>query len=197
MCSGRRKNAGTERELVRRVLDEQHRLLKAGYSFSGHERDFLALNLKGREILDISGVSGADSISDGRAAVYADFDNDGDLDIFLRSQFGQCHRLFRNEIGQDNAYVRITLVGVRSGRDAFGAIVRVRSSSGILTKVKSGGSGYLSQSDPRLLFGLGRDDRTGTIEVRWPSGAVQVFDGVAVGQSIAIVEGKETITVLN
>ncbi len=56
-------------------------LLATGFSFSGYERDQLMLNLGEGKFLDISGVSGMDSITDGRGAVFADFDNDGDLDV--------------------------------------------------------------------------------------------------------------------
>ena len=142
-----------------------------GFSFSGYERDLLSLNLGGKKYLDISGISGLDSLSDGRAAVFADFDNDGDLDVFLTTPQDQTHLLFRNNIGQENNWLRIALEGgPGAGRDAFGAVVRVRTTAGTLTKVKSGGSGYMSQNDPRLLFGLGSDERAEWIEVSWPNG---------------------------
>ena len=75
-------------------------LFQKGLSFSGFERDALFLNLESREFQDISGVSGIDSISDGRAAVLADFDNDGDLDIFLTTIQGDGHLLFKNNVGR-------------------------------------------------------------------------------------------------
>ena len=154
-----------------------------GLSFSGFERDYVSLNMGGVETVDggtvsiryfdISGISGADSISDGRGAMFADFDNDGDSDIFLVALQGNAHHLFRNNIGQDTNFLRIELEGTQSGRDAFGAIVRIKTSAGILTKVKSGGSGFLAQNDPRLLFGLGADNEAEWVEIKWPSGATQ------------------------
>ena len=135
--------------------DHMGAIFKAGFSFSGYERDFLALNAGGGKFLNISGVSGVDSISDGRGSVFADLDNDGDLDIFLTAMQREAHYLFRNNVGQRNGFLRVELEGDRGGRDAFGAVVRVKTSAGILTKVKAGGSGYLSQWDPRLTFGLG------------------------------------------
>ena len=119
-----------------------------GFSFSGYERDPLYLNLGGKKFTDISGVSGIDSITDGRAGVFADFDNDGDLDVFSTTIQHQSHLLFRNNVGQDNNYLRIGLEGdAKTGLDAFGAVVRVKTSAGILTKIKSGGSGFISQHD--------------------------------------------------
>ncbi len=166
-------------------------IFREGLSFSGFERDLLCLNLGTRKFLDVSGVSGVDSISDGRGSLFADLDNDGDLDIFLTALQGEGHYLFRNNVGSRNGFLRVSLEGTRSGRDAYGAVVRVGTSTGILTKVKAGGSGYLSQSDPRLLFGLGGERRAGWVEVRWPSGARQKIEGVSAGASIRIVEGRE------
>jgi hypothetical protein len=163
-------------------------------SFAGYERDTLFLNLGTRRFLDISGVSGIDSITDGRAAVYADFDNDGDLDVFVTTLSGNL--LFRNEVGQSAAFLRVTLEGKKSGRDAYGAVVRLKSSAGVQTRVKSGGEGHLSQHDPRLLFGLGRDTRAEWLEVTWPSGAKQRFRGLHANQSVKITEGSDRLVIL-
>ena len=173
--------------------DHMGAIFKEGFSFSGYERDFLALNLVGRQFLDISGISGIDSISDGRGSVFADFDNDGDLDIFLTAVQGEAHFLFRNNVGQENGFVRVELQGTRSGRDAFGSVVRVKTSSGILTKIKAGGSGFLSQHDPRLLFGLGADTNAEWVEVTWPDGTAQRFEEVPAGSSLRIVQGSENL----
>lgn len=176
--------------------DHMGAIFKEGLSFSGFERDYLALNLGNKSYLDISGVSGVDSISDGRGAAFADFDNDGDTDIFLVALQGTAHHLFRNNVGQDNRSLRITLTGTDSGRDAFGAVVRVKTSAGVLTKVKAGGSGYLAQHDPRLLFGLGEDKRAEWVEVVWPSGRIDRLTAVAAGSSIEVVEGEADYTLL-
>ena len=176
-----------------------------GLSFSGFERDYVSLNLGGVDTvdggtvsiryLDISGISGADSISDGRGAMFADFDNDGDTDIFLVALQGSAHHLFRNNIGQDANFLRIELQGTQSGRDAFGAIVRIKTSAGILAKVKSGGSGFLAQNDPRLLFGLGGDTEAEWIEIKWPSGATQRLGKIPAGSSIRVVENPSHTTI--
>jgi thiol-disulfide isomerase/thioredoxin len=171
--------------------DLQAELFADGFSFSGYERDLVALNLGEGHYLDISGISGADSVNDGRGSVFADFDNDGDLDIFLRAMHGEAHHLFRNNVGTDAGFVRVTLRGTESGADAYGAEVRVKTSAGILTKVKAGGSGFVSQSDPRLLFGLGGDNAAQWLDVTWPSGAHQRFRGPSAGTSIFIVEGGD------
>jgi thiol-disulfide isomerase/thioredoxin len=167
--------------------------LLQGYSLSGFERDGVYLNQGGR-FLDVSGISGLDSISDGRAAVYGDFDNDGDLDVFLTTIQGAGHLLFRNNVGQDSAWLRVSLTGTRSGRDAFGAQVRVKFQGGVQTRVKSGGEGFMSQHDPRLLFGLGQDAQADWVEVTWPSGQKQRVGPVPARASIHLVEGEEGFT---
>ena len=163
-----------------------------GFSFSGYERDPLFLNLGNRKFVDISGCSGIDSVSDGRAGVFADFDNDGDLDVFSTTIQGQSHLLFRNNVGQDSRLLRVALEGGKSiGRDAWSAVVRVRTSAGTLTKTKAGGSGFISQHDPRLLFGLGTDESADSVEVTWPDGTVEPFAGpFAAGTTVRLVQGK-------
>jgi thiol-disulfide isomerase/thioredoxin len=158
--------------------DQAQLMFGEGFSFSGYERNPLFLGIEGKRFLDISGVSGIDSVLDGRAGVFADFDNDGDLDVFITNIQGEAHQLFRNNVGQDGRWVRVVVDGAaRYGRDAFGTVVRARLGDRTLTKIKSGGSGYLSQHDPRLLFGLGAAASLESLEVTWPDGAVERFAG--------------------
>jgi len=170
-------------------------IFQEGLSFSGYERDYLGMNMGGTELIDVSGVSGLDSIGDGRGAALADFDNDGDLDIFLVSFQRNAHELFRNNIGSDHGFVRVALEGTDSGRDGFGAVVRAATPNGVITKLKSAGSGFLAQNDPRLLIGLGAAAQADWIEVSWPSGLVQRVDGldgktgIPAGASLLIREG--------
>jgi len=176
-------------------------IFQEGLSFSGYERDYLGLNVGGTELIDVSGVSGLDSIGDGRGAALADFDNDGDLDIFLVSFQRNAHELFRNNIGSDHGFVRVALEGTDSGRDGFGAIVRAGTPDGVVTKLKSAGSGFLAQHDPRLLIGLGDAPQADWIEVSWPSGLVQRVEGIdgaagiPAGTSLLIREGGTTTRV--
>ena len=110
--------------------------------------------------------------------MFADFDNDGDIDVFSTTIQNQAQFLFRNNVGEDNNHLRIALEG-GSGipRDAFGSVVRVKTTAGILTKIKSGGSGFISQHDPRLVFGLGKDSDAKSVEVTWSDGKAESFSG--------------------
>ncbi|MGY8827688.1 MAG: ASPIC/UnbV domain-containing protein [Candidatus Latescibacterota bacterium] len=172
------------------------KIFSQGFSFSGFERDKLFLSNGGEQFIDISGLSGIDSITDGRGAAYGDFDNDGDLDIFLTALQGQVHHLFRNNVGQQQNSIRVVLEGRESGRDAFGTEVRVVTSHGTQTKIKTGGSGFVSQSDPRLLFGLGADAAAQSLSVRWPSGREQRFGPVQSATAIKLIEGVTELAYL-
>lgn len=175
-------------------------MTERGFSFAGFERDTLFMSVgagrrgRARRFIDISGVSGVDSVGDGRGVVFADFDNDGDYDLFVTALQGASHLLFRNNVGQQNHYLRISLEGSKvkaGGRDAFGSVVRVKSSQGTLTKMKAGGSGFISQHDPRLLFGLGGDSRAQSVEVAWAGGRVEKFRGdFAANSSVLLREGS-------
>lgn len=188
--------AGVEEAGEASFAQRQSGMLAQGFSFSGYERDGFYLNLGGGRFENVSGVSGIDALSDGRAALYADFDNDGDTDVFLTNIQEQAFALYRNNLGSDNNYLRISLTGSKSGKDAFGAVVRVGTSAGVLTKIKSGGSGYLSQHDARLLFGLGQDTEAQYVEVTWPDGTKQRFENVAGKQHVALVEGEKELKVI-
>ena len=167
-----------------------------GFSFSGYERDLVKWNDRNGRFIDVSGISGADSISDGRGTVYADFDNDGDQDIFLTAMQRKAHYLFRNNIGQESNYLRVELIGTDSGTDAYGATVEVVSETGTQKRVKMGGSGYLSQSDGRLLFGLGLDETVYSLTIHWPSGREQTLRNLPANLSIRVVEGTDDHEVL-
>lgn len=172
--------------------DQNSLMFGQGFSFSGYERDPLYLNLGNKKFTDISGVSGIDSITDGRGGVFADFDNDGDLDVFSTTIQHQSHLLFRNNAGSGGNHLRVVLEGgAENSKDAFGSVVRVKTSAGTLTKIKSGGSGFISQHDPRLLFGLGKDARAEWLEVTWANGKVERFAGdLTAGSTVKLKEGS-------
>ena len=90
------------------------KILKEGFSFSGFERDHLWVNRGGERFVDISGITGIDSPTDGRGAANGDLDNDGDLDLFVTAFQGRTHHLFRNNVGSANGWVRSAHTGYTS-----------------------------------------------------------------------------------
>jgi hypothetical protein len=125
----------------------------------------------------------------GRGAAYADIDNDGDLDLAVTANGGAA-RLFRNEAGSRNNWLRVRTVGTKSNRDGIGARVTLTTASGKPWGVVRTGSSYLSQSELALTFGLGSAGKAARVEVAWPSGIVDTLTEVAANQTITVVEGK-------
>jgi enediyne biosynthesis protein E4 len=125
----------------------------------------------------------------GRGLATGDYDNDGDPDLLLLC-VGEPPRLLRNDGGHRGNWIGVTLVGTSGNRDAVGARVTVIVGGRGRTKVRVGGSSYLSASDPRLLFGVGEGLRVDQVEVRWPNGRLERFSGFAVRQYVTLKEGE-------
>ena len=126
-----------------------------------------------------------------RGAAYADIDNDGFLDVLVTTNAGPAY-LFHNE-GGSNHSLRLKLVGTKSNRDGIGAVVRVTSgnnSKDKQSKMLRSGSSYLSQSELVLTFGLGAETKADSVEIQWPSGAVDKLSNVNASQTVTVEEGK-------
>jgi hypothetical protein len=131
----------------------------------------------------------------GRGSAYGDFDNDGDLDLVITETNGPA-RLLRNDGGNQNDLLRVKLIGTRSNRDGIGAklTLQVDSHQKLLRMVKSG-SGYLSQSELPVTFGLGKPDpsRRMSLTIQWPSGHKDVLPNLKPNQSLTVQESKGII----
>jgi len=131
-----------------------------------------------------------------RGAAYADFDNDGDLDLVITTNNGFA-RLLRNDNGNRNDMLRVKLVGTHSNRDAIGARVALVNANGTrLHAMVKAGSSYLSQSEFPLTFGLGKpsNEKFVNLEISWPSGGKESIRHVAANQFITIREGAGVIS---
>ena len=126
------------------------------------------------------------SVARGSATV--DFDNDGDLDVVINNLDG-APALLRNDGGNRQNFLSVTLEGRMPNRRAVGATVAVTAGDLEQRAICRSGDSYLSQSDNRLHFGLSSRTRVDAIEVRWPDGLTQRVEGVAANQFITIVQG--------
>jgi enediyne biosynthesis protein E4 len=124
-----------------------------------------------------------------RGAAYADFDHDGDLDVIVSTNGGPAY-LFRNDGGNKNNWIHLTLTGTKSNRSAIGAVVRIESAGGKQWQMVHSGSSYCSQSELSLTFGLGKDPKVNTIDVEWPSGQRQHLANVVARQYLNITEPR-------
>jgi hypothetical protein len=136
--------------------------------------------------------SGFDRPYVGRGVAFADFDNDGFMDLVVGNN-GDPPLLLHNSGGNGNHFLNFKLVGTKSNRDAMGA--RIRVLAGGLSQIRevSGGGSYLSQSDLRAHFGLAKATRAETVEVKWPSGQRQVFHDVEANQFYLIEETRDQL----
>jgi hypothetical protein len=153
------------------------------------QRKVLYRNLGSGRFQDVSlqGGPGVLEAVAGRGMAVGDFDNDGDLDVVVNC-VNEPPQLLRCDNSSGNYWLKVKCVGVRSNRSAIGTRVICTPEGGRpqVDEVRSGGS-YLSQSDLRLHFGLGRAERA-SLEIRWPSGTVQYIDHVRANQVLRVVE---------
>lgn len=125
-----------------------------------------------------------------RSSVIFDLDNDGDLDI-VTNDFNSEPMVLISDLAQKKPnlrWLKVKLRGTASNRGGLGARVRVKAGGQTYTQWNDGKSGYLSQSDMPLYFGLGDAQKVDSIEVTWPSGRTQTVAAPKVNGEIEIVE---------
>jgi hypothetical protein len=150
----------------------------------------LFVNLKNGTFTDVSALAGPDFRAQRahRGCAFADFNNDGKMDVVTTS-LSEPAELFMNESPDANHWLLLELSGTRSNRDGIGARLMLTTASGarqfshVTTSV-----GYASSSDRRIHFGLGSDKIVRTLEIRWPSGAVQVLNEIPADRLLRVTE---------
>ena len=167
-------------------------LCRQGYSFGGMQRNRCYLSIGQLGFANLSSISGIDLPDDARAVATTDWDNDGDPDLVMTCRGGPQLRIFCNQLSNTNNFVHFDLVGTESNQDAIGARVELYldGREAPLIKAVQAGSGNLSQSTKRLMFGLGSANKIKGIKVFWPNGKQQSFDELVAGSRYRIVEGQ-------
>jgi enediyne biosynthesis protein E4 len=124
----------------------------------------------------------------GRGLATADFMNDGRMGVAVNCR-GDFPELLRNDTANGNHWLEVLLTGTKSNRDGVGSVLKL-TSEGVAQVVQAkGGTSYMSASDPRIHFGLGKRAKIDSLLVTWPSGAVDKLTNVPVDSIIAVKEG--------
>jgi hypothetical protein len=141
---------------------------------------------------DISGAAGITDQQMGRGLLSLDYDNDGDLDIFITNN-GQQPMLYRNDGGDANDWLRIHVEGTVSNRDGIGTFITLDPDTNVagdeMVREIGAGSNFLSQNEFTAHFGLGPSaDSIDLVTIAWSSGIVQELNNVAANQVLSLIE---------
>jgi hypothetical protein len=174
-----------------------------GSTFQQNENPKLLIPMKDRlfwnkgdkdGFFDVSEVSGEyfSQKFGGRGLASADYDNDGDVDLFVVNNVGP-GILLKNEGGNANNWAKIHLIGDNSNKMAIGA--KIRLVAGDLVQIRQVGAqgSYCSQNSLKEIFGLGEESQIDTLQVIWPRGLQQSFFNLNANEMIQITEGKNSL----
>jgi hypothetical protein len=168
-------------EIERMVADSPYR-----------QRPILYRNLGGKTMQDVTDVSGpgATARHSSRGLAFGDFDNDGDVDLFI-NHMNEAPSLLRNDGGNRLPFLSVKLVGVKSNRDGIGARVTLTAGGRKQVQEVRSGSSFLSHSDLRLHFGLGAAQTVDKLEIQWPyRNSSESVTNIKANQFVTITEGK-------
>lgn len=168
----------------------------AGASWAGYQSKCVFRNA-GDRFEDVSSATplGSDRF-DGRAVAVIDVLSRGEPALVMPAVAGRA-RLYVSRPPRENGWLGLTLVGRRSNRDGWGALVTVVAGGRSQTAELEPANGFQSQSDGRLLFGLGPARAAESVLVRWPSGTVQRLSQLSAGRYHVIEEASRWPTRTN
>ena len=159
---------------------------EAGYQ----QRKVVYQNLRNGRFRDVTDRLGqpATNPKAGRGAAFADFDDDGDVDIVINNVH-DTPDLYRLDSANDRHWIGLSLTGTTSNRSAIGSRITLVTAEGSQVQEVRGGGSYYSQNDLRAHFGLGSLGGIERVDVRWPNGREESWSGLAVDRYHALKEG--------
>ena len=148
-------------------------------------------NLGGGRFEDVTARSGPGATvpHSSRGAAFGDFDNDGDVDLLVMNM-NEPPSLLRNDYAGGNGWIEVKLLGSRSNRAGVGATVVATVGGWKQARTVLSQSSYYSHDDLRAHFGLGGAAKADRVEVRWPSGTVDVLTNVEARRVVRVKEGS-------
>ena len=149
--------------------------------------DNFYLNNRNGTFTEVTSQAGITNLSNARGCIWGDYDNDGDLDLFIANHDYQFNKLYRNE-GCANHWLIIKTVGTISNYSGIGARLEARVQNTRMIREISGGSGFASQNSLPVEFGLGLSIILDTLIVKWPSGLSDTLFSVEADTIIVVTE---------
>lgn len=132
---------------------------------------------------------GFDTPNYSNGAAYADFDNDGDLDLVVNN-IDDVAYVYRNKQRDNNPiesnFMRIKLIGENQNKSGIGSKVTLRYNGKLQSKLKSVVRGFESTMEDNMHFGMGKVQQIDTLEVRWPDGMISLLTNIKTNQLIEI-----------
>jgi enediyne biosynthesis protein E4 len=156
-------------------------------SLSGYEPSRVYVNRGVAGWVDVAKNVGATDLYDGRAVALADLSNRGAADVIVANQ-NQPAVLYRDYPDSANHWIELKLIGTRSNRSAIGAEAVLESGDLTQRRIVDGGSGFASQNDRRLHFGLGSREWVSRVTIYWPSGHRQIVPNPAIDRIVTVTE---------
>ena len=141
--------------------------------------------------ISASAGSGITTPASSRGLAVGDLWNDGRISAVINNMNAPSSLLV-NQVRNSNHWIAIHTVGTKSNRDGIGAQIRVKAGGRIRIDEVRSGSSYISSSDMRVHFGLGKTDTIDWVEIRWPSGLTERFTNLPVDQIETLTEGAGT-----
>lgn len=158
-----------------------------GRSLSGYQQKHVWINDGSGKFQDVAQSVGVTETFDGRAVAFADFGNRGVIDVVVAHQKAPV-LLYKNNVSPDNNWIQFQLEGSKSNRSAIGTQVKIFWDSKEHLQEIHGGSGYCSQNQRRVHFGLGKAEAIEKVEIRWASGKIETIEKPEINKLHKIVE---------
>ncbi len=141
---------------------------------------------------DVSETSGITTLPTrvGRGATFGDYDNDGDIDIFVVNNHAP-PTLLRNDGGNRNAWLHVELIGAYRNRNAIGAKIQLKTAERTQVREVYAGESYMSANSFIVEFGVGNNTQIETLQVTWLNGDVQKLHNIPVNQRVRVKQERK------